>query len=142
MAVKYLPEYIQEANKEYHRIRRKIPLGVLYSEQEYENAVAVLDEILDEIGENENHPLADMAEALSVFIEDYEDAHAPMPGSSIPEILKSLMEEHGLKQSDLPEIGSQGVISEILSGKRELNVRQISLLAKRFSISPAVFMRE
>jgi HTH-type transcriptional regulator/antitoxin HigA len=50
------------------------------------------------------------------------------------------MEDHGLKQSDLPEIGSQGVISEILSGKRPFNVRQIKLLSKIFNVSPAVFM--
>jgi antitoxin component HigA of HigAB toxin-antitoxin module len=39
--------------------------------------------------------------------------------------LNALMEEHGLKQSDLSEIGSQGVVSGILFGKRQLNVRQI-----------------
>jgi antitoxin component HigA of HigAB toxin-antitoxin module len=70
------------------------------------------------------------------------------PGiQNIPEVegnpsdtLKTLMEEHNLKQSNLPEIGSQGVISEILSGKLQLNVRQIKLLSKRFNVSPAVFM--
>ncbi len=31
------------------------------------------------------------------------------------------MEQHGLKQGDMPDIGSQGVVSELLSGKRELN---------------------
>jgi HTH-type transcriptional regulator/antitoxin HigA len=50
------------------------------------------------------------------------------------------MVEHDLKQSDLPEIGSQGVVSEILSGKRQLNVRQIKNLSKRFKVSPAVFI--
>ena len=50
------------------------------------------------------------------------------------------MEEHGLTQSDLPEVGSQGVVSEILSGKRELNVRQIRVLAQRFGVSSAVFV--
>ncbi|MEO1801157.1 MAG: transcriptional regulator, partial [Cyanobacteria bacterium J06629_2] len=40
---------------------------------------------------------------------------------------------------DLSEIGSQGVVSEILSGKRKLNVRQIQLLAERFHVSPATF---
>jgi HTH-type transcriptional regulator/antitoxin HigA len=50
------------------------------------------------------------------------------------------MEEHDLRQSDLPEIGSQGVISEMLSGKRQFNVRQIKLLSKRFKVSPAVFI--
>jgi len=38
------------------------------------------------------------------------------------------------------EIGSQGVVSEILNGKRELNVRQIRELANRFHVSPAVFI--
>ena len=39
-----------------------------------------------------------------------------------------------------PEIGSQGVVSEVLTGKRELNARQIKRLAKRFNVSPAVFV--
>lgn len=51
-----------------------------------------------------------------------------------------IMDEHGLTQSELKEVGSQGVVSEILSGKRELNVRQIRALAKRFGVSPAVFV--
>ncbi|MGH7231794.1 MAG: helix-turn-helix domain-containing protein [Nitrospiraceae bacterium] len=131
---------IQEASAEYRRIRRLVPLGVLRSEAEYKKAVAVLDEILDEIGQNEEHPLADLAEALAVFIEAYEDVHASIPEVTGPETLKTLMDEHGLSQSDLPEIGSQGVVSEILAGKRELNVRQISRLAKRFGVSPAVFI--
>jgi HTH-type transcriptional regulator/antitoxin HigA len=50
------------------------------------------------------------------------------------------MEEHELTQSDLPEVGSQGVVSEILNGKRELNVRQIRALAERFGVSTAVFI--
>jgi len=52
---------------------------------------------------------------------------------------KFLMEQHGLTQGDLPEIGSQGVVSEILRGKRELNVRQIGALSKRFHLPPDVF---
>jgi HTH-type transcriptional regulator/antitoxin HigA len=55
-------------------------------------------------------------------------------------VLRFLMEEHGLTQSDLPEIGSQGAVSDILRGKRELNVRQIRALPMRFQVSPAVFI--
>jgi HTH-type transcriptional regulator/antitoxin HigA len=47
--------------------------------------------------------------------------------------------EHELTQTDLPEVGSQGVLSEVLHGKRELNVRQIRALADRFHVSPSVF---
>jgi HTH-type transcriptional regulator / antitoxin HigA len=54
--------------------------------------------------------------------------------------LKFLMEQHSLRQSDLPEIGSQGVVSEILTGKRELNIRQIRALSERFGVSPVTFV--
>lgn len=49
-------------------------------------------------------------------------------------VLASLMEEHGLKQSDLPEIGAQSVVSAVLAGKRQLNLRQVKALAERFSV--------
>jgi HTH-type transcriptional regulator / antitoxin HigA len=135
-----LAKYIQEANAEYRKIRKRIPFGVLHTVEEYEQAITVLDNILDEIGQNENDPLADLAETLALSIESYEEAHTTIPEFFGPEILKFLMEEHGLTQSDLPEIGSQGVVSEILSGKRKLNVNQIAQLAKRFAVSPAVFI--
>ena len=54
--------------------------------------------------------------------------------------MKEIMREHQLRQSDLPEIGTQGVVSEIMAGKRELNTRQIRKLAERFGVSPAVFV--
>ena len=54
--------------------------------------------------------------------------------------LKYLMAEHGLRQKDLTELGSPGVISETLSGKRELNKRQIKALSERFQCSPALFI--
>ena len=51
------------------------------------------------------------------------------------------MEQHDLKQTDLNnEIGSQGVVSEILNGKRKLNVTQIRKLSERFKVSPATFI--
>ncbi|EQA34999.1 DNA-binding helix-turn-helix protein [Leptospira inadai serovar Lyme str. 10] len=50
------------------------------------------------------------------------------------------MEENGLTQKDMAELGSQGVVSEILNGKRELNIRQIKALGKKFKVSPAVFI--
>ena len=135
-----LAKQLVKAGNEYRTLRRQIPLGVIRSKTEYDRAVAVVDTIIDEIGENEAHPLADLAEALSVFIEAYDKAQFSTPAPSAREMLRFLMEENDLNQSDLPELGSQGVVSEILSGKRSLNVGQISRLAKRFDVSPAVFL--
>jgi len=56
-------------------------------------------------------------------------------------VLAYLMEEHGLKQTDLAaELGGQSIVSAILNGKRELNARQAKALGKRFKVSPAVFL--
>jgi HTH-type transcriptional regulator/antitoxin HigA len=115
-------------------------VSVPHTEEQYENAVKMLDELIDKIGEDETHPLASLMEILGTLIENYENQHFPETASNPVGVLKFLMDEHGLKQSDLSEIGSQGVVSEVLNGKRELNVRQLKALSRRFNVSPAVFL--
>lgn len=109
-------------------------------EHDYDAAAGLLNHLVDQVGTDENHPLYTLLDTLGTLMYAYEEQHHPMPDCRGAEILHLLMEEHGLTQSDLPEIGSQGVVSEILRGKRELNVRQIRALAKRFHVSPAVFV--
>ncbi len=116
------------------------PLLTIRNEREYNAAVKHMNELLDEIGTNEKHPLYSLLDTLGTLIHAYEEEHYPIPESSSADILRFLMDENGLTQSDLPEVGSQGVVSEILNGKRELNVRQIRELAKKFKVSPAAFV--
>ena len=116
------------------------PILRIRNEREYDMAVKRLNALLDEIGNNEKHPLYSLLDTLGTLIHAYEEDHYPIPEASGVEVLRFLMEEHELSQSDLPEIGSQGVVSEILSHKRELNVRQVRALAKRFNVSSAVFV--
>lgn len=56
------------------------------------------------------------------------------------EVLGYLMREHGLTQSDLPGVGTQSVVSEILNGKRKLNLRQVRWLADHFKVPVDVFI--
>jgi len=116
------------------------PLLTIRNEREYEQAVKRLNGLLDEIGTNERHPLYELLDTLGTLIHAYEAKHHTLPEPSGSDMLRFFMEEHGLTQSDLSEIGSQGVVSEILNGKRELNIRQIRVLAQRFKVSPAVFI--
>ena len=106
----------------------------------YYNLVNLLDSLIDEVGNNESHPLSSLMETIGSLIEAYESQNCPDREGDPINALKTLNEEHGLKQSDLPEIGSQGVVSEIISGKRQLNVRQLKLLSERFKVSPVVFV--
>lgn len=116
------------------------PLLSIRDEQDYDLAVERLNHLLDEVGTDERHPLYTLLDTLGTLMYAYEEQHHPMPECRGADVLHLLMDEHGLTQSDLPEIGSQGVVSEILRGKRELNVRQIRALGKRFHVSPAVFI--
>ena len=116
------------------------PLLTIRNEHEYNAAVKRLNELLDEIGDNEKHPLYSLLDTLGTLIHAYEEEHYPIPDATGADVLRFLMDEHGLTQSDLPEVGSQGVVSEILNGKRELNVRQIRSLAHKFGVSSAVFV--
>ncbi|MBA4366636.1 MAG: transcriptional regulator [Desulfobacterium sp.] len=114
--------------------------SVPHNMREYNKLVCFLDDLMDEVGEDEHHPLASLMETIGSLVEMYESRNiSKMKGDPI-ETLKFLIEEHGLKQGDLIGIGSQGVVSEILSGKRQLNIRQVKLLSEQFNVSPAVFV--
>jgi HTH-type transcriptional regulator/antitoxin HigA len=114
--------------------------SVPHNEKHYKKLLNLLDSLIDEVGNNERHPLSSLMETIGSLIETYESQNIPKIEGNPIDTLNALMEEHGLKQADLPGIGSQGVLSEILSGKRQLNARQIKLLSKRFKVSTAVFI--
>lgn len=114
--------------------------SVPHTEKDYNRLVELLDDLVDEVGEDENHPLSSLLETIGSLIEAFESQNVPEAAGDPISVLKTLMEENSLGQSDLPEIGSQGVVSEILSGKRQLNVRQIKQLSERFGVSPSVFI--
>ena len=116
------------------------PVLTVRTEADYDSAVARLNDLLDAVGDDMGHPLYGLLDTLGTLIRAYEDEHVTLPNATGIEALQYLMEEHGLTQSDLPEVGSQGVVSEPLRGKRRLNIRQIQALAERFHVSPAVFI--
>ena len=112
----------------------------IQSEKDYDLAVDRLNSLIDEVGTDEHHPLYSLLDTLGTLVHAWEEQHHPMPKSAGRELLQFLMEKHHFTQSDLPDVGSQGVVSEILAGKRELNVRQIRALSERFGVSPSVFV--
>ncbi len=110
------------------------------TESEYDSLLTFLDQLIDEVGNNENHPLAALMDTVGILIKAYDKEHFSFSEGDPINVLKYLMAKQNLTQSDLPELGSQGIVSEILSGKRNLNVRQIKFLSKRFHMSPSTFL--
>ena len=130
---------IQAIENHCRALCQALPLTLIRNEREYAMAVDTLNELLDAGGADETHPLALAVHQLGETIAAYEVRKHPLPTMPPNEFLRQMMEERGLRQTDMTELGSQGAVSEILSGKRRLNVRQIAVLAKRFGVPESVF---
>jgi len=114
-------------------------LSVPQTQQDYQRTVSLLDELVDIVGNDESHSLISLMDTLSLLVESYENEHYQITDVSAKEVLQSIMQEHGLQESDFPEIGNQYNVLEILNGKQELNPKQISALSERFHVSQMVF---
>lgn len=79
------------------------PLLTIRSERDYDAAIGHLRSLLEEIGDDEQHPQYGLLDTLGTLIHAYEEEHVPIPEASGPEVLEYLMEEHGLKPEDLAE---------------------------------------
>lgn len=114
-------------------------LGVgapIADEAGYAQALATVAELVQAVDGDDAHPLWGLVAVAGERIRAYEDRTHPWPDTATPaQVLTVLMEQHGLRQGDLPEVGSQGVVSEVLAGKRQLNTRQISALCRRFGVA-------
>ena len=111
-----------------------------HTPEQYDRLVELLDALIDEIGEDEDHPLVSLMETLGTLIENYENSHFSEPIGDAVASLRHLMDEHNLGPTDLPEVGDEHAVSGILKRQKALNIEQIRALSKRFNISPAVFL--
>ena len=124
----------------WEQFRAATDISPIRDEGHYAWMTKILESLLDEVGADESHPIMGLIDIVGDLIDDYESELHPLPQTNGVDALKFLMEQHDLKQTDLREIGSQGVVSEILTGKRELNLRQVRALSERFGVSADTFL--
>jgi len=112
-------------------------LRMIKNEKDYKEALKSMETVFDA---TEGH-LAEYAETLAILIEHYETERFPIKESSGIDVVRFLMDQNGLKQKDLIGIlGGKSSVSEILHGKRLLNLRHIRALAEKFNVNPATFI--
>ena len=134
------PVDMQHLLPAWEQFRAATDICPIRDEGHYARMTKILQSLLDEAGADESHPIMGLVDIVADLIDDYEAEVHPLPQTSGVDALKFLMEQHKLKQADLYEIGSQGVVSEILTGKRELNLRQVRALSERFGVSADTFL--
>ena len=109
---------------------------------DYLQLIKNIQDALQLADSSNNNKLDSLIEAMAYAAQKYESKLAIHLTSGALPALKYLIKVQGIRQSDLPEIGSQGVVSEVLSGKRSLTLRHVRELSKRFNVSPNVFINE
>jgi len=110
------------------------------NEDEYEDQLSFVDKLMDFSSHNrDDKRITALLKLVANNIRTYEEKKYTTVKVTSIEMLKFLMEEHGLGQSDLPEIGSQSLVSRILNNERQLTKEHIEKLSRRFHVSPVVF---
>lgn len=120
--------------------KQAIGVTAVRTETEYRQALATLEVLLKVVGDDEAHPLAEVLDYLADRLKSYEDAHCVIPEAEPRAVLRFLMEQHGLKQTDLADCAPQSRISEILSGQRTVSKALAKRLATRFRVPVEVFL--
>jgi len=84
---------------------------------------------------------SELAELLTVLIDQYEERRHPIRKASPRQTLKHLMEARNLKQKDLWKLfGSKGITSEVFHGKRSISKAQARKLAEFFRVNVELFI--
>jgi len=138
-ALKAVPEP-QAILRAWMLFKQLVGVTSVRTKKDYAQARATIDALLDEVGDNENHPLADVLDYLADQVKAYEDENFQIPEAEPNEVLRFLMEQHGLKQEDLGDCAPQSRISDILSGKRSISKEIAKRLAHRFHVRADVFL--
>ena len=126
------------------------PYVSIANEADYDEALKALDQALDSASDTLDDPMNPLIDMLSHAIEKYESRDAELAAfvaeaERIPAdiaLLHTLMRQHKLTGSDLPEIGGKAMVSKVLTGKRSLSRSAIEQLAERFGLRPSMFFDE
>ena len=126
--------------KLYGKLLTKTLPRVLRSEEEYEQMLAEVEALMEK-GDGRSPEQDALLDLMALLVQDYEEKHYPLPQAEPREMLAYLIEERGLKASDLWEVvGSKSRVSEILSGKRSISREQSKRLAAFFRVPVDLFL--
>jgi len=126
-------------NPVYTALLAKVAPRVIRSDEQNEAYIEALYEMEQRKGRKSKEE-RELADLLTLLIEDYEAKHYELSKASPLEVIEFLMDQHGLKQKDLVDVfGTPSIVSEVLRGKRDLNKEHIRRLSERFHVSPELF---
>ena len=106
----------------------------------YDEMTALMNTLLDAVGDNEDHALSGLLELVGDLVSNFERENYAIEPAAPKDSLRFLIEARGLKQDDLSSIVPQSNLSAILAGKRKISATLAGKLGKFFGVSPAIFV--
>lgn len=123
----------------YSQLLVKFQPKVIENEAEYQQYSDILIELM--MNPNRSSEETEILKLIASLIKEFDEKQEQPEPASPHEILQHLMEEHNMRQVDLVDkIGSKGVVSEVVNGKRAISKSQAKTLAGIFHVSPALFL--
>lgn len=113
---------------------------VIRTEDEYHRLLAAVAELMEQPEDSISEEEGRLLEMLSLLIEEYEDRVHPLPKTEPHKMLAHLLEEKGIRPSDLGSIVPKSRVSEILAGKRSISKTQAKRLADFFRVPIELFL--
>lgn len=120
-------------------LQEQVFLKPIRSDDDYRKMVTLANELADRLAEVRS-PLDELLDVVTDLIELWESRNVHMPTAEPREVLRYLLNAHGLRQKDLAEIASPTIISDILAGRRAISKKVAKGLAARFGVSPSTFI--
>ena len=106
----------------------------------YDDMTALMNTLLDVVGDNEDHALSGLLELVGDLVSNFERENYAIEPAAPNDSLRFLISARGLKQDDLSSIVPQSNLSAILAGKRKISAPLAGKLGKFFGVSPAIFV--
>ena len=131
----------QTVATDYFELVRTVPLRPISSLAAHKRAVRMLKQL--GIMDTMNADQSDYFEVLTELVEDFERARWSINSgkASVPDILQSFLDDHGMTASDLGRLlGERTIGHKVLSGKRKLTTTQVKILADHFRVSTDLFI--
>lgn len=121
-------------------LQEKVHLKPIRDEKDYQAMVILSKNLSDYLGTEQDNPLGDLLGVVLSLIGTWEARSVSVPKAEPREVLRHLLETHGLKQKDLAGIASPTVVSDILAGRRAISKNVAKGLAARFHADVSVFL--
>ena len=124
----------------YTELLQKYQPKIIRSEQENEQALTIIEKLIHK--KNRTPEEDEIYDLLVTLVEKFEqENYAPGAASTPHSLLTFLMEQKGIKQTDLVGIiGSREVVSEIINGKQNITESQARALGEFFQVEPSLFI--